>query len=197
MKGIVLAGGENRRMGTDKAFLEFAGKPIIEHILDALGKACSGVIIVTNSPERYASFDALVISDTLDQRGPLTGIYSGLFRSDEDYNFVTACDMPYLNAGLVAYMGEQAKGFEITLPRINELIEPLHAVYHRGLLPRIESRLHEDRRDIRGLFEDASIRYITEEEIGRFDPEKRSFRNLNTRKEYEEALCSDWECRNS
>src|SRR3990172_1865662 len=197
MKGIVFAGGENRRMGADKAFLNFAGKPIIEHILGALSKVCSGVIIVTNSPERYASFDATVVIDAMNVRCPLTGIYSGLFRSDEDYNFVTACDMPYLNAGLVAYMGEQARGFEVTLPRIGELIEPLHAVYHRGLLPRIESRLGRDQRDIRGLFENAGIRYITEEEIGRFDPEKRSFRNLNTRKEYEEALCSDWECRNS
>jgi molybdopterin-guanine dinucleotide biosynthesis protein A len=191
MTGIILSGGENRRMGTDKAFLTISGKPLIEHILAVLRGVCRRVIIVTNSPERYVSYDALVITDAMDLRGPLTGIYSGIARSDDEYNFVVACDMPLLNAGLISYMGEQARGYDVALPRVGVLVEPLHAVYHRGVLPRIESRLRGDRRDIRGILEGANVRYITEEEIDRFDPERRSFRNLNTRSEYEEALCSD------
>jgi molybdopterin-guanine dinucleotide biosynthesis protein A len=197
MTGIILSGGENRRMGTDKAFLTLAGKPIIEHILSVLREVCKRVIIVTNSPERYASYDALVIPDAMDLRGPLTGIYSGLSRSDEEYNFVAACDMPFLNAKLISYIGGQALGYDVTLPCVGGLVEPLHAVYRRGVLTRIESRLRRDRRDIRGILEGANVRYITEEEIDRFDPERRSFRNLNTRSEYEEVLCSDWGCRNS
>lgn len=197
MTGIILSGGENRRMGTDKAFLTISGKPIIEHILAVLRGICRRVIIVTNSPERYASYGAMIIPDAVDLRGPLTGIYSGIARSDEEYNFVVACDMPFLNSGLISYMGEQARGHDVALPRIGALVEPLHAVYHRGVLPRIESRLRGAQRDIRGMLEGMKVRYITGEEIDRFDPERRSFRNLNTRKEYEEALCSDWGCRNS
>lgn len=196
MIGIILSGGENRRMGTDKAFLTLAGKPLIEHILAVLRGVCRRVIIVTNSPERYASYEATVIPDAMDLRGPLTGIYSGIARSEDEYNFVVACDMPFLNAGLISYMGGQARGHDVTLPRVGGLVEPLHAVYHRGVLSCIENRLRQDRRDIRGILEEMRVRYITEEEIDRFDPERQSFRNLNTRKEYEEALCSDWECRN-
>lgn len=197
MTGIVLSGGENRRMGTDKAFLVLGGKPIIEHVLNAVRSVCGRVIIVTNAPERYASSDALVIPDALDQRGPLTGIYSGLSRSEDEYNLVVACDMPFLHAGLLAYMAGQAPGYDATLPRIGGLIEPLHAVYRKRLVPVIERRLREGRRDIRGILEGARVRYITEDEIDRFDPERRSFKNLNTRREYEEAVCSDWGCRNS
>ncbi len=197
MTGIILSGGENRRMGTDKAFLELSGRPMIEHILDVLRAVCGRLIIVTNSPERYASYGATLIRDIFDLRGPLTGIYSGLMRSEDEYNFVTACDMPFLNAGLIAYLAEQASGYDVTLPKIGEFAEPLHAVYHRRLLPVIEARLREDRREIRGILDSVKVRYITKDEISRFDPEQRSFKNINTRSEYEEALCSDWGCRNS
>lgn len=197
MTGIILSGGENRRMGTDKAFLVLSGKPMIEHILDVLRTVCRRLIIVTNSPERYAPYDITVMQDVLDLRGPLTGIYSGLTRSEDEYNFVTACDMPFLNAGLIAYLAEQAAGYDVTLPKVGGFSEPLHAVYHRRLLPVIEARLHEDRREIRGILDSVKVRYITREEIDRFDPEHRSFKNVNTRREYEEALCSDWGCRNS
>jgi molybdopterin-guanine dinucleotide biosynthesis protein A len=197
MTGIILSGGENRRMGTDKAFLDLSGKPMIEHILDVLRAVCQRIIIVTNSPERYAAYGATVIQDVLDLRGPLTGIYSGLTRSEDEYNFVTACDMPFLNAKLIAYLAEQAAGYDVTLPKVGEFTEPLHAVYHRRLLPVIEARLQEGRREIRGILENAKVRYVTKDEIKRFDPEQRSFKNINTRREYEEALCSDWACRNS
>lgn len=184
-------------MGADKAFLVLSGKPMIEHILDILRVVCRRLIIVTNSPERYAPYDVTVMRDILDLRGPLTGIYSGLTRSEDEYNFVTACDMPFLNAGLVAYLAEQASGYDVTLPKVGGFAEPLHAVYHRRLLPVIEAKLHEDRREIRGILENVKVRYITKDEITRFDPEQRSFKNINTRREYEEALCSDWGCRNS
>lgn len=184
-------------MGTDKAFLELSGRPMIEHILEVLRAVCQRLIIVTNSPERYAAYGATVIQDVLNLRGPLTGIYSGLGRSGDDYNFITACDMPFLNAGLIAYLAEQASGYDVTLPKIGEFTEPLHAVYRRRLLPVIEARLQEGRREIRGILENVKVRYITKEEIARFDPEQRSFKNINTRREYEEALCSDWGCRNS
>lgn len=196
MAGIVLAGGENRRMGVDKAFIKVAGRPLIEHILQALGDATAPVIIVTNSPKAYASYDAIVVTDTFDKRGPLTGIYSGLLRTTDEYNLVVACDMPFLNPRLLSYMMNAAEGHDVTLPKIGEFIEPLHAVYRKGLLPLIEERIRSDQRQIRGLFSGLRMRFVTEEEIDRFDPMRRSFVNLNTPKEYEEVSCSDLECRN-
>jgi molybdopterin-guanine dinucleotide biosynthesis protein A len=196
MTGIILAGGENKRMGVDKAFLKVAGMPMIEHVLLALGSVVHQIIIVTNSPERYGGYDVKVVSDRLDRRGPLTGIYSGLFVSDSEYNIVVACDMPFLNAGLLSYMLEQAQGYEAVVPLRGEQTEPLHAVYSKKLLSVMEKQIGEDDRRIQSLFVRAKVRYVTEEEINRFDPERRSFINLNTPQQYKEATCSDSECRN-
>jgi molybdopterin-guanine dinucleotide biosynthesis protein A len=195
MTGIILSGGENKRMGKDKAFLKIAGKPMIEHVLQALQSVVDRIIIVTNSPQAYASYDALVVTDASAKRGPLTGIYTGLLHSQDEYNIVVACDMPFLNPGLLSYMAGLAGEYDVVLPKVGDFVEPLHAIYRRSLLPVIEDRIRRDARQIRGIFSEARVRYVTESEIDRFDPERRSFRNLNTPEEYKEAACLDWECR--
>ncbi len=198
MSGIVLAGGENRRMGSDKAFLCVKGRPVIERILHSLRGSADPAIIVTNSPAAYASYDVIVTVDAVDKRGPLTGIYSGLLRSTDEYNLIVACDMPFLNSSLLAYMMKVAQGYDITIPRIGDCVEPLHAVYRRSLLPVIAKHINEGTRRIQDIFPGLRMRYISEQEIDRFDPLRRSFINLNTPEEYDEykeATCSDWECR--
>jgi molybdopterin-guanine dinucleotide biosynthesis protein A len=196
MTGIILAGGESRRMGVDKAFMTVAGIPLIEHVLQALGPVVRKIIIVTNSPERYRAYKVRLVADRLEGRGPLMGVYSGLCSSETEYNVVVACDMPFLNAGLLSYQMELAPGYDAVVPAFGELIEPLHAVYSKRLLPLIEERIREDDRRIRSIFGRANIRYVTKKEIDRFDPEGRSFINLNTPQQYKEATCSDSECRN-
>jgi molybdopterin-guanine dinucleotide biosynthesis protein A len=191
MTGIVLAGGENRRMGVDKAFLKVAGVPMIERVLRSLKSVFQDIIIVTNTPLRYAGYDATVVTDVFDRRGPLTGIYTGLLRSSSEYNFVAACDMPYLNPGLIGFMAGLAEGFDIVVPSVGGRVEPLHAVYRKGLMPVIEKHLASDKRKIQDLFHDLQVRYVTGDELDRFDPERKSFKNLNTPREYEEAACAD------
>ena len=191
MTGIILAGGENRRMGTDKAFLEINGKPLVERILAVFSMLFTRIIVVTNTPDRYRSYDVEAVPDALDIRGPLTGIYSGLQRSSDEYNFVAACDMPFLNPGLISYMEEIAVGQDAVVPKFNGFLEPLHAIYRRRILPIMEAQIRLQDRRIRGLFDHIQVRYVTEEEIVRFDPLKKSFRNLNTPKEYKEAVCLD------
>ena len=183
-------------MGTDKAFLKLAGLPLISHVLKALVTITDRIIIVTNAPAAYASFDALLVQDVFDKRGPLTGIYSGLLAATDAYSIVVACDMPFLSPGLISYMAGLAEGYDVVVPQIAGRVEPLHAIYSKGLLPLIEKRLQQDARQIQGLFSEARVRYVTAPEIDRYDPERRSFKNLNTPEEYKEATCLDLECRN-
>jgi molybdopterin-guanine dinucleotide biosynthesis protein A len=192
MTGIILSGGENRRMGTDKAFLKLSGLPLIEHVLRSLKSVFHDLIIVTNAPDHYTAYGVTVVTDAFDLKGPLTGIYSGLMRSTTEYNFVVACDMPYLNPALISYMAGLAEGNDIVIPSVNGLLEPLHAVYHKRLIPLIEEQIKHDRRRIRDLFGQVQMRYVTEQEIDRVDPGRKSFKNLNTPKDYEEATCSGW-----
>jgi molybdopterin-guanine dinucleotide biosynthesis protein A len=195
MTGIILAGGENRRMGRDKAFLKLDGLPLIEHVLETLRGIFSKTIIVTNTPSAYASYDTVVITDAVDKRGPLTGIYTGLLHSTDEYNFIVACDMPFLNPGLIMYMAGLVQGQDIVIPKVSDRVEPLHAIYSKGLLPLIEMRLRQDARQLQGILGEARVLYVTETEVVRYDPEIRSFANLNTPEEYKEAACLDLECR--
>jgi molybdenum cofactor guanylyltransferase len=191
MTGIILAGGESRRMGTDKALLDINGRPMIEHVLAVFAGLFKKTIIVTNTPDRYGMYGVELTNDVLDIRGPLTGIYSGLLKSSDDYNFIAACDMPFLNPRLIAYMGELAAGHDAVVPMFGGgFLEPLHAIYRKAILPVIEMQIRKQDRRIRGMFDHIQVRYVTEEEIIRFDPRKQSFRNLNTPKEYKEAACS-------
>ncbi len=195
MTGIVLSGGENRRMGADKAFLKVAGVPMIERVLQSLRKVFQNIIIVTNAPHLYTQYDAVLVTDALEQRGPLTGIYSGLSQAATKYGFVVACDMPFLNPNLISYMAGLAGGEDIVVPLFEGRPEPLHAVYSRNLLPVMEMQIKQEKRKIQDIFTGRSVRYVTDREIGRFDPSRRSFVNLNTPGEYEEASCADWACR--
>lgn len=182
-------------MGTDKAFLNVAGRPLVEHVINVLKGIFESVIIVTNTPQAYARYDASVVTDAIDKRGPLTGIYSGLLASKDEYNFVAACDMPFLNSGLIGYMAKESGGYDVVVPEIEGKVEPLHAVYNKRLYSLIESHIRNDSRQIQKIFEAVRVRRITEEEIDRFDPSRRSFINLNTPEEYKEAVCLDLECR--
>lgn len=196
MTGIILAGGENRRMGADKAFLEIAGKPLIEYILRVFLERFEQTIIVTRTPDRYQGLYAVVVADALETGGPLTGIYTGLLYAQTERVFVAACDMPYLSSALIAYMEQQAGEFDAVVPMINGLLEPLHAIYHRRILPVMLDRIRSGEQRVAQVLERVRVRYLSESEIIHYDPHLRSFKNLNTPEEYKEAVCSDWECRN-
>ena len=136
MTGIVLSGGENRRMGRDKAFLKIAGIPMIEHVLQALQSVVKQkIIIVTNSPQAYTSYGVRVVTDASDKRGSLIGIYTGLLYSQDEYNIVVACDMPFLNSKLLRFMIEIQEGYDLIVYRNNAIFEPLHAIYSKNCLP--------------------------------------------------------------
>ena len=197
MTAVILAGGASSRMGAEKAFLLIDGRPLIEHILQVLKKSFDHIILVTKKPELYSSYAVTVVSDALDAQGPLVGIYTGLLASKDEQVFVAACDMPFLNSDLIAFMMEQTADADVVVPRIGPFSEPMHAVYTRRLLPILEQQLKGPDHRVQTLFDHIRVRYITESEINVFDPGKRSFRNLNTPEDYKEALCSDSVCRNS
>jgi molybdopterin-guanine dinucleotide biosynthesis protein A len=191
MTGIILAGGENRRMGRDKAFLSIAGRPMIEHVLAAFRAVVGRIFIVTNAPGRYGGYAVTAVTDAFDTRGPLTGIYSGMAASDDEYHFVAACDMPFLEPGLMRFMAGLADGPDAVVPLVGGQYEPLLAIYHHRLLPLMEDRIRRGVQRVQALYDGLDLRPVTEEEIRRFDPGKRSFINLNTPAQYKEVSCSD------
>jgi len=179
--GIILAGGKNSRMGINKAFLEIDGKRLIDIILSIYQRIFSEIIIVTNDPFPYREFlDTIIVTDIYKEKGSLGGIYTGLFYAVNDYSFIAACDMPYLNKDFILYMIEQIGKNDIIVPELPEGFQALHAIYSRRCLPAIKKMILTDKLKIAGLYKDMRLLKITEEKIKPFNTDGRLFLNINT-----------------
>ncbi len=191
MAAIILAGGENRRMGANKAFLEHGGRLILWSLIGALTPLFRDMIVVTREPERYAGFPVRTVQDLYTIRGPLTGIISGLCASTDRYNFCVACDMPFIGTGQVQYLMDAARGWEGAVPVRRSpspagepMLEPLHAVYDRKLLPTMKQFLFGGGRSLQQMIRSFNVRHVTEEELMRVDGQTMSMHNINTPQEY-------------
>jgi molybdopterin-guanine dinucleotide biosynthesis protein A len=183
MTAVVIAGGQSRRMRTDKAFIEIGGKRLIERVLDVIVPLFSQVYINSNKPEYYQEWGIPVIQDLVKDKGALGGIYTGLVQASTDYVFCVACDMPSLNRDLIRYMTEQVKGFDVLVPKAPDGFYPLHAVYAKRCIPFIEEMFRNNTLKISGLFAKVSTGYLTVDQISLFDPTLESFLNVNTLQE--------------
>jgi molybdopterin-guanine dinucleotide biosynthesis protein A len=180
---ILLAGGKGSRLGRDKTWIELDGKTLLQRALSNLTFLGSEIVIVTAAgrvlPPVATPVSLKVVNDVTAGQGPLVGIYTGLLNSAFQYNLVTACDMPFVNRGLVDYMGSLVQGFDVVIPRIGNLHEPLHAIYSRGCLDAIEHLLAQGSFKIDSLLKRLNVCYVGEEDIERFDPARLSFFNIN------------------
>lgn len=181
MTGVILAGGKNSRMGTNKAFLEIDGTRLIDKTINIYRELFSEIIIVTNDPLSYVEFvDTTIVTDIYKGKGPLGGIYTGLFYSKNPYTFVSACDMPHLNKDFISCMINQAGKHDVIVPETAEGYQPLHAIYSRDCLPSIKRLLMLDKLKITGFYRDMRVLGISEEQISPFNKDGRLFQNLNT-----------------
>jgi molybdopterin-guanine dinucleotide biosynthesis protein A len=188
MTGAVLAGGESRRMGRDKAFLEVGGQRIIDRTLAVLGRLFTKLLIVTNSPADYAYLGVRMVCDLLPGRGALGGLYTALFFCTTPRAFVVACDMPLLKAEVIGHLVAQPGKWDVVVPQMGDHVEPLHAVYSRKCLPHIEDLLERGGRKVTDFYPRVRVRRVPEEEIRTLDPWLLSFRNVNTPQEVEAIL---------
>jgi molybdopterin-guanine dinucleotide biosynthesis protein A len=188
---IILAGGKNLRLGRNKAFEVIGGKTIIERIFERLEPISSQIVVVTSWAEFDVelNLDVEVVADIYPGMGPLGGIYTGLTASLSDVNIVAACDMPFLNTELMEYMAELLADYDAVVPRLaNQMIEPLHAVYAKNCLSRIDERLAAKKLSIHAFLDEVNVRYLEEEESRKIDPELISFFNINYQTDLDKAL---------
>ena len=183
MTGVILAGGQNRRMGEKKAFLRVNGELLIDRIVRLFSAVFKEVIIVTSSPLDYLDQEAAIVTDILPEKGALGGIFTGLFYAREEYAFIAACDMPFLNRAFLEYMVRQTEGYDIIVPALPEGFQPLHAIYARRCLPVIRGLLDRERLKITGFYPGHRLLTISPEVIRSFDAEGRMFINVNTPEE--------------
>jgi len=188
---IILAGGKGLRLGRDKVLEVVGSRNLFRWVISQLSSFSNDIIVVTAGKKSFPQFNAnprfRLVTDTYPAKGPLGGIYTGLAASDSFYNFVVACDMPFLNQALLRYMIQLSAGFDLVVPRLGDLVEPLHAIYSKSCLAPIEGLLNQGNLRVSALFDLVKVRYVEADEIDSFDPKHLSFFNINTEADLEMA----------
>lgn len=180
MAGAVLSGGAGSRMGGRcKALLPFRGRPLIAGPLALLRGVFGGAAIIANDPAAYAGLDARVIPDILEGKGPLGGIHAALAGCGGRPVFVAACDMPFLDEGLVRALAARwlRAGRGAVLPRAGGLLEPLCGVYGPELAAPLAAFLRASPDlSVRAFLDTAETRVL---DLGEGTAARRPFANIN------------------
>lgn len=186
----ISAGGKSSRMGTDKAFVNILGKPLIEHMIERVADVGQQeTILITNRLPDYAHLTLPMYKDVLPDKGSLGGIYSAIYHSTRPYTLVLACDMPFVSTDLLRYMAALRDGdqFDVIVPRVDGYPEGLHALYSHDCLEPIRKRLEADELKVISFYDDVRVRYIDEDEYAAFNEKGLAFYNVNTPDELKKA----------
>lgn len=191
ISGVIVAGGQSRRLGEDKRRLKLwgaAGPTLLEHTLGVLAALCDDVVVVLNDPAAWPGLVAQIVGDVYPDGGALGGIYSGLRAARHDHALVVAADMPLLNTDLLRWMIAQPRDYDVLVPRLAETgrarnrlgVESLHAIYSRACLAPMARQLNTGNPQVIGFFDAVRVLLIEPATIAQFDPQGHAFRNVNT-----------------
>jgi molybdenum cofactor guanylyltransferase len=182
VSALILAGGQSRRMGQDKALILWQGVPLIQRVYQVASQCCTSVYLVTPWPERYQAQlggPAALINDECPGQGPLMGLSQGLRQVSTPWVLALACDLPNLDpvviqgwmaqlAGLapdcLAYVPQQATGEW----------EPLCGFYRREAYGALARYLHAGGRSCIGW-----LAGLTVKEIAIAPQDREMFHNCN------------------
>lgn len=187
--GIVLAGGRSRRMGTDKAVLDFCGRRMIDVVTGRLQEIADRIVVVTKKRADVAPLDAIVIEDEQPYAGPLPALIAGLRATGTERNVVVACDMPLLNVDLLRGLCDALDDeVDAVVPLTDAGPEPLHAAFGDCAVEPLLASIAAGERSLRGALGRLRVRWFTEDEWREIDPDGRSFLNVNTPEELQTAI---------
>lgn len=174
-----------------KALERIYGRSLIERTIDCLSLLCQEILVVT-SREQFSVITAAglggrVVVDCCPGMGALGGIYTGLAVTDSFHSLVVACDMPFLSRKLLHYLIDLAPDYDVVVPKIKGMYEPLHAVYSKKCLSAIGELLEKGELAISRLFSLVKVKYVGIDEVCKLDPELLSFFNVNTLEDLRKA----------
>lgn len=185
---ILLAGGQSRRMGRDKALLPFGTEVLAERLYRMLSATCSEVVVVRDPARGFPVPDARLVADRHLDRGPMEAVATGLEALAADRALVVACDMPFVTPGVLARLMAVDPASPLVIPRTERGLEPLLAVYSRSVLPVLRRHLEAGERRLQQVLEHVPHRELPASALLDLDPDARCFWNLNHPEAYDRAL---------
>jgi len=187
---VILVGGEARRAnGQEKYFFRYQGRTFIERLVDTLRGLVDEIIIVARDPEQCRRFDHLAgvrcITDIRQGIGPIGGLHAGTLAAQGDLLFVSACDMPCIEAGVISYLFSAIGDHQAAIPSWNaDLLEPLMAVYRRDAI--LEYLKTHESYSLRPMIRSIDTLYVPVNDLRQFDKDLRSFTNINKLEDLEQ-----------
>ncbi len=192
MGAIILAGGQSRRMGTNKALLRLApaGPTLIELVVAAARQVADPLILSTNTPTAYHWLGLQCVGDQLGA-GPLAGLAAGLAALTTPGAFLLACDLPGVRPALLHLLAEIAER-DPTLDAIVPLDaadrpQSVVALYRGTCLAAIQRQLAAGQLQMTAWYDQVHTRYVTAATVREVDPDLRSFHNVNTPEDLAES----------
>ena len=187
--GVILAGGKNSRLpGKKKTFRKIGDVMILESIYELFSNLFKEVIIVVNEPKEFAGWDMTVVTDIIPSQCALAGLHAGLFYASFPYAYVAACDTPFVKQSIVEYIvGQIESKYEVIIPRTDDGLEALSAVYSKDCIPLIENNLKKNIFMIKKFFRKKKVKEIPVEQLKALDPAMEFIFNVNTPEDLEKA----------
>lgn len=192
---VILVGGEARRAnGQEKYFFRYQGRTFIDRLVETLTGIVDEIILVARDPEQCRRFDHLsgvrCITDIRQGIGPIGGLHAGTLAAQGDLLFVSACDMPCIDAGVVSYLFSVIGDHQAAIPSWNaDLLEPLMAVYRRDAI--LEYLKTHESYSLRPMIRSIDTLYVPVNDLRQFDKDLRSFTNINKLADLEQINGSD------
>ncbi|WP_407431646.1 molybdenum cofactor guanylyltransferase [Methanobrevibacter sp.] len=196
---IILCGGQSRRMGQDKGSLIIKDKPMIKYILSTLNNEIDEAVIVLNDSERIDKYKEFInptdytykikfAEDKIKNKGPISGILTGLENITTEYAIVFPCDNPFISKNTIQTLfSEITENLQAVVPYHDpenklKTSEPLHSIYNKNIIPLINELILKDCLHIKGIIEKIETKYVL---IDNKKILKKEFRNLNSPEDLE------------
>lgn len=187
VQGFILVGGASRRMGRDKALLDFGGQPLLERISGELSAIASAVSLV-GARQVYSSFEN--VPDVHQQWGALGGIHAALVAAKTDWAAVVACDLPFVTSELFERLATLANNMTDAIVPIQAdgRPQPVCALYRPiTCLPAIEELVAAGEHTPRALLAKVRTRHVEFVELRDLPGAENFFFNVNTQEDLKKA----------
>lgn len=183
---IILAGGQSKRMGNDKAFLDFGGKSFIRTVAEKLSKKCSQLIISANKDwhiyrNELRGIDFDFVKDMDPYAGPLNAIASTSAFIKNDIVFIATCDTPFLDENIIDYYMSIIGKYDAVIPIVEKRHQPLNTLYKKTATI-LAKEIYQTRKSLMAWVEMLNYKPIDESDIANYIL---TYKSINTKEDYE------------
>jgi len=182
---IIMAGGDSRRMGTDKANVALGEKTLLQSVIATMQQLFPQVIVSVRQPR--AGIDWPQVCDEQPDGGPLAGLVASLGQITTPWAFMVACDMPFVVPEVVELLAGYRSRYQAVVPVVHGHPQPLAAFYAASCLAPLRASLVAQQNSLRGVLKQLDVRYVDEAELLKADPQLRSFFDLDTPQDVAQA----------